>query len=53
MRSPEELSGLTWIVAATLIVSAIISLLFGTFSHWPIVIARTAVGLWAAKIINR
>jgi hypothetical protein len=53
MSSPTQPSGITWIVVATIIVSAIISLLFGTFSHWPLVIAGIVVGLWAATIINR
>jgi hypothetical protein len=47
------MSGINGIVVATIILSIIISLLFGTFSHWPFVIAGLAVGLWAARIINR
>ncbi|MGA2661405.1 MAG: hypothetical protein ABSH34_28315 [Verrucomicrobiota bacterium] len=46
------MAGITWIVAATIAVSTIMSLLFGTFSHWPIVIAGIAVGLWTAKTIK-
>jgi hypothetical protein len=47
------MSGITWIVAAAIAVSTIVSFLSGTFSHWPIVIAGIAVGLWAARIISR
>ena len=45
MNRPKRMSGITWIVAATLVLSAIMSLLFGTFLNRPIVIAGIVVGL--------
>jgi hypothetical protein len=43
MRKVNSMAGITWIVAATIAVSTIMSLLFGTYSHWPIAIAGIAV----------
>ena len=53
MPSSSADRGLTWIVMATIGVSAIISKVTGSYSHWPFVVLGLIVGLMAAQSINR
>jgi hypothetical protein len=45
-------SGITAIIVGTLLVSLLITLLFGYVVHWLPVILAIAVGLAAVKVVN-
>ena len=46
-------AGIAVIIATCIAVSAIITVVTGSFVHWPFVIAGIAVGLWAVSSINK
>jgi hypothetical protein len=45
-------SGIAGIIAALLAVSAVITLVTGTYVHWPLVLLGIGVGLLAVRSIN-
>jgi hypothetical protein len=51
--SPPGADGIFGIIVGTLAVSAIITEVTGTYSHWPFVLLGLIVGLMAVKSINR
>ena len=46
-------AGITIIIGACLAVSAIISLVTGSFIHWPFILAGLGMGCWAVGSINK
>ncbi len=51
-HSSPDLHGITAIVVATLMVSSLITLLFGHIAHWPPIILGIVVGLMAVRAIH-
>lgn len=46
-------AGITIIIGACLAVSAVISVVTGSFIHWPFILAGLGVGCWAVGSINK
>lgn len=46
-------AGITVFIGACLAVSAIVTVVTGSFIHWPFVLAGIVVGCWAVASINK
>lgn len=53
LGSPTGSGGIIGIIAATIVVSEIITLTIGTYVHWLPVLLGIVVGLMAVSSINR
>jgi len=51
-HSSPDLHGTVAIIVGTLMVSSLITLLFGHYAHWPPIILGIVVGLMAVKVIH-
>jgi len=46
-------AGITIIIGACLAVAAIITVVTGSFIHWPFILAGLGMGCWAVGSINK
>jgi preprotein translocase subunit SecD len=51
--STPNSAGIIAIIGACLAVSAIMTVVTGSFMHWPFVLAGLGVGCWAVASINK
>lgn len=46
-------AGITIIIGACLAVAAIVTVVTGSFIHWPFILAGIGMGCWAVGSINK
>lgn len=53
INSSSGSAGITIFIGACLAVAAVITMVTGSFIHWPFVFAGIVVGCWAVASINK